>query len=221
VSVKKNKVCFVFGAGEFDKAKYVPGEGDYVIAADGGYKYAMESGITPDYVLGDFDSLGYVPEGNNVEVHPVMKDDTDMMMAVKKGMAEGCDIFVIYGGMGGRLAHTIGNIQVLAYLAKSGKVGFLTDENQTVTVVSGSINFTKDYIGMISVFAHGDKAVGISEKGLLYEVEEFTMECDTPIGVSNEFKGEEAIISLNSGLITVVWEGNYGRELPTVNNIQI
>ena len=75
--------------------------------------------------VGDFDSLGQVPEGENIVRHPVMKDDTDMMLAVKLGLERGYTRFHIYGGMGGRTDHTIANIQTLAYIAGRGASAFL------------------------------------------------------------------------------------------------
>lgn len=202
------KKCYIFGAGEFYGLPYEPASGDYVIAADGGYKYLEEYNIKADYVIGDFDSLGFVPEEDNVEVHPVMKDDTDMHMAVKKGLAEGCDTFIIYGGLGGRMDHSLSNIQTLAYIAKKGGRGYLIGNNQVISVLSAGkgLEFDDSYSGYVSVFAYGDMAKGVDIKGLLYEVEDYTLEHTHPIGVSNEFTGRKASISLKEGMIVVVWE---------------
>ena len=90
--------CYIYGAmpcGSTEKLE----KGDLLIAADGGYAYLQ--GQKPDLVVGDFDSLGYVPEGEQIIRHPVQKDDTDMLLAVREGLKRGYRKFVLYGGIGG------------------------------------------------------------------------------------------------------------------------
>ena len=81
--------CYIVGAASLDGVRLSPGSGDYVIAADGGYRSLKARGIEPDFVMGDFDSLGYRPDHPNVETHPVMKDDTDLGLAVRWALAHG------------------------------------------------------------------------------------------------------------------------------------
>ncbi len=207
-------VCYIVGAGDFSGFRTPPGEGSYVIAADGGLKYLEDSGIRADIVLGDFDSLGYVPQHDNVVRYPVMKDDTDMMLAVKAAIEKKYKKIVIYGGMGGRPDHFIANIQALAYIAKNGGRGYMLDDITAVTVINDRISFTEDYRGKISVLCHGGIASGINIKGFMYNVSDFTMDCTVPLGVSNEFIGKKADISVEKGMLTVIWEGNTGAALP-------
>lgn len=81
--------CYIVGAASLDGVRLSPRPGDYVIAADGGYRSLKARGIEPDFVMGDFDSLGYRPDHPNVETHPVMKDDTDLGLAVRWALAHG------------------------------------------------------------------------------------------------------------------------------------
>lgn len=67
--------CYIVGAASLEGVRLSPCAGDYIIAADGGYRSLRARGIEPDFVMGDFDSLGYRPDHPNVETHPVMKDD--------------------------------------------------------------------------------------------------------------------------------------------------
>ena len=111
--------CVIFCAAEFDGLAEPIGAEDHVIAADGGLLHVQGLGIVPDEIIGDFDSLGYVPEG--ARVHPVEKDDTDSMLAVRRGLALGFRRFLLYGGMDGtRLDHTVANFQTLGFLARAG-----------------------------------------------------------------------------------------------------
>ena len=135
------KTCVIFCAGGFDRLEEPLKETDFIIAADGGFAHTQALGVTPHYVLGDFDSLGYVPEG--AQVHPAQKDDTDAMLAVREGLRRGYDRFVIYGGLdGNRLDHTVANYQTLQYLADRGARGCLVGNSQIATLIkNGSISF--------------------------------------------------------------------------------
>ena len=102
------KQCVIFCAAGFE-ALIAPLTGrELVIAADGGLRYTQALGISPQAIIGDFDSLHYVPQG--AEVFPVEKDDTDSMLAVRLGLSRGYDRFLLYGAMDGeRLDHTVAN----------------------------------------------------------------------------------------------------------------
>ena len=76
--------CVIFGAAGFDGLAEEIQKEDLVIAADGGLRHLQSLGVSPDVILGDFDSLGYVPYC--AQVFTVEKDDTDAMMAVRKGL---------------------------------------------------------------------------------------------------------------------------------------
>ena len=116
------KICYLFGAMDPENVFFAANKDQFVIAADGGLRHLEDRGIVPDCIVGDFDSLGRVPAGDNIIQHPVEKDDTDMMLAVKTGLSLGCRTFVLYGGLGGRIDHAYANYQTLCYLAerKSG-----------------------------------------------------------------------------------------------------
>ena len=127
--------CVIFCAGGFTALAEPIEEGDLVLAADGGLTHTRSLGLTPGGILGDFDSLGYVPEA--AQVFPVEKDDTDSMLAVKQGLALGYRRFVLYGALDGpRLDHTIANLQTLQFLAEHGAEGYLVGLNTLVTVAA-------------------------------------------------------------------------------------
>ena len=111
-------ICYIFGALDTPIADFKPQESDLIIAADGGYSTLTKLNIKPDLVVGDFDSLGSIPENENVVKHPVKKDDTDTLLAVKIGLEKGYKTFIIYGAIGGRLDHTVATIQTAAFVAE-------------------------------------------------------------------------------------------------------
>lgn len=202
--------CIIFCAGGFDTLAEAIEKDDFIIAADGGLIHAKELGIRPDLCLGDFDSLGCVPAG--AEVHPVEKDDTDAMLAIKRGLSLGYTEFLLYGSLDGeRLEHTVANFQALQYLADRGAHGTLIGLRQMVTVVkNGNIRFPARFEGYLSVFCLGADARGVCIQGAHYEAENITLTAGFPLGVSNRFAGKEVAVSVKEGSLLLIWDRSNG-----------
>lgn len=203
----KSGVCYIFGAGEAHGTPPHLMPGDCVIAADGGYALATAWGIPVDLVIGDFDSLpGGPPEGIPAVVLSPVKDDTDMLTALMAGEAQGFRTFHIYGGTGGRLDHTLANIQCLCGLAMRGGRGFLYGRDTIITAIhGGKMAFAAGAQGTVSVFAHTDQATGVYLQGLAYPLTDATLKNDYPLGVSNAFTGQAASISVGVGTLVVIY----------------
>ena len=206
--------CVIFCAGGFSALAEPVGTDDYVIAADGGYQHIQRLGLCPDAVLGDFDSLGYVPEG--AERFPAEKDDTDTMLAVRLGLRKGCHRFLLYGTLDGpRLEHTVANVQTLGFLADRGKVGYLIGENQIVTLLEKeTLIFPQEAEGYLSVFAVDGNA-RVTLRGLQYALDDGELTPTFPLGVSNRFVGQQAAVTVTEGRLLVLWqrENGLGRRL--------
>ncbi len=201
--MNKNSICYIVCALPQEKT-VSPKPGDLVIAADAGY--LQLDGIKPDYVVGDFDSLGYEPQGERILRHPAEKDDTDTLLAVKLGLSLGYSAFVLLGGVGGRLDHTLANIQTLAYLQARGAKACLVGEAETIAMLTcGTLRFRAGLSGAVSVFAYGDQATGVYERGLQYPLTNATLTDDFPLGVSNAFTGSPAEITVGQGRLLVLW----------------
>lgn len=202
------KVCYIVGAGDFI-TDCMPQNGDFVIAADGGYAYLEQSNITPDMAVGDFDSLKRVPSHANMAVYPCEKDDTDMGIAIKYALENGYDSIIINGGCGGRIDHTLANIQMLAYIAKHGARGYLLGKGYCMTAFEdGFLNFGQRVSGYVSVFCMGQGARGVYERGFKYSLTDASLNSYFPLGVSNEMTDDTAYISVEKGCLTVVFSGD-------------
>lgn len=198
--------CYIVGAGAFYDWDFAPGEGDFVIAADGGYGTLSARQMVMDLVVGDFDSMGVRPDHPKVVDLPVEKDDTDMMAAIRLGWDRGYRTYRLYGGTGGRVDHTLANLQSLVWLSRRGGRGFLVGENWTAAAITdGDMTFPADCRGVVSVFCQGDRAEGVTLEGLKYTLEEASLTCDFPLGVSNEFTGRESRVAVRKGTLLVVW----------------
>lgn len=199
-------ICYIVGAGSVEGVSIRPGEGDYLIAADAGYARLRELGLEPDLVVGDFDSLASVPDHPNVARHPAVKDDTDMMLAARAGAELGYRTFVLYGGLGGRLDHSLANLQTLQWLSRRGLRAFLAGEGTAAAAVTdGTLHFGGGKSGIISVFCCGGRAVGVTLTGLKYPLSGAVLTSDMPLGVSNEFTGAPASVSVGEGTLLVLW----------------
>ena len=198
--------CIIFCAAGFDALAAPVEKDDFVIAADGGLRHTERIGLVPHEILGDFDSLGRIPEGANV--FPVEKDDTDAMLAIRRGLSLGFREFILYGSLDGpRLDHTVANFQTLQYLADHGAAGYLVGEEYLVTVVkNGSLSFPAGCSGTVSVFCMGADAEGVTLEGLYYPLNRGTLIAGFPLGVSNHFTGAPARITVEKGSLLVLWD---------------
>ena len=204
------KKCVIFCAAQCQGLAEPIGPEDYVIAADGGLVHTEKFGITPHEILGDFDSLGFVPADSRV--FPVEKDDTDAMLAVRRGLDLGYREFILYGSLDGpRLDHTIANFQTLQFLCDRDARGCLAGNDYLVTVVkNGELRFPAGAVGTVSVFCLGADAQGVTLEGLHYPLDNGTLTAGFPLGVSNHFTGKSARVRVEDGSLLVLWDKENG-----------
>ena len=204
-----NNLCYIFGAGPISvplKFKPCPNQ-DYVIAADAGYNFLCEQGIKPDLIVGDLDSLGFAPENIELVQFPTVKDDTDMMLAIKEAKKRGYNKFIIYGGIGGKPEFTLANLQILYNIVNSGDLCYFVGSGSLITAVkNNALNFDESFKGRVSVFAAGETAQGVTLSGLKYSLSNAVVKSDFPIGVSNEFIGCKGVISVTDGTLFVIYD---------------
>ena len=210
--------CILIGAGDFtykSATSVSVSEDDYVIAVDGGYAYCDHLGIQPDLIVGDMDSLADDLQkkieniaGTHPEILcrlPCEKDDTDMRFAIKQGLAKGYLEFVLYGALGGRLEHTIANIQCLLYLKNQGAKGTIVDERCSICLIQDeTIQFPKEKEGFFSLFALQKQVSGVTIKGMKYPLKDAVLTEDYPIGISNEFIGKVAEVTVKDGMLLAI-----------------
>lgn len=208
--------CIIFCAGEFTSLAAPVEKDDYLIAADGGLRHTQALGLTPNAVLGDFDSLGFTPQ--NALIFPVEKDDTDAMLAVRKALSLGYNEIILYGALDGpRLDHTIANLQTLQFLADNGAVGYLVGNDYIATVLkSSTLSFPKDATGILSVFCMGKDALGVTLTGLKYPLCNGTLQAGFPLGVSNHFIGVDAEVTVSDGCLLLLYDRHNGFPLREV-----
>lgn len=197
--------CVVFTAYcEGDPAAaYAPEPGDLVLCADGGWRLAERCDVKPDLVIGDFDSSA-APAVGNIERHPVMKDDTDSMLCLRHGLRMGYERFLFVGGFGGRLDHTLANLQTLTFAARFGARAEMCDGRTWATVVQNGSVSIKRRPGKLSMFSMGDRCRGITSVGTIYNLTDGELDNFFPLGVSNEFTADEATVTVKDGTLLIM-----------------
>jgi len=199
------KRCVIFCAGPLGKADYQPAAGDVVLCADGGWHHAAALGVRPDLLLGDMDSISDLPQDIPMRRLPPEKDDTDTMLAIREGLARGCDDFLLLGALGGRLDHTFANLQALCFAAAEGATAEAQGQGQTARLLlPGHHRIPRKEGVYLSLFALSDRVEGITLRGVKYKVENFTLSRSLPMGVSNEFAAAEAEISFAAGQMLMI-----------------
>ena len=186
---------------EFPKEVIQKGNQDLLICADAGYIYAKKLNLAVDLLVGDFDSLTNIPSNINLYRLPKEKDETDLYISIEEGIKRGYQEFEIYGALGGRIEHSIANIQILSNIVAKGYKAKIIDQNTTVEVLTPGVHiYSKELQGYISLFSLNNESV-ISIKNLKYELNNITITNLFPLGIDNEFVGLESYITIDKGMV--------------------
>lgn len=211
-----HKICYIIGAMEIfpmqnpgmgERFRVAPG--DLIIAADAGWQRAKEIGLMPDLAVGDFDTAP-PPKDIPAITHPLRKDDTDLMLAVRIGLERGYRCFVLLGVSGGRPDHVIAAYQTLLWLAEQGGRGYLFSEGMIATVLKKErMRLSCEEGTLFSLFAVGGRAEGVTLKGASYPLTDALLTPDFPLGISNRFTTAPLEIALRSGNLLCFVEGGF------------
>ena len=209
------------GASEVNVEHLAAQDFDCVLAVDAGWRACQQAAVPIDVALGDFDSLGFVPDAPCTFSFPADKDESDMELALNHALSLGADEVCLYGAFAGRLDHTLANLQLVGAFARRGlKIVGVGDSFALAVVAAGHdscapsrvafysfdpATLSGEYAPFVSVFALGASARGVYIEGLKYEVADFILPVDTSRGLSNEFIGSPASVSVADGCLLVVF----------------
>ena len=206
-----SKRAFIYAAGHYSvediklykriKIK----DDDIIICADGGYDALVYTGIVPDIIIGDFDSLKTsIPKEIKSIKYPTEKDKTDLEICVDYALKENCDTVFILGALGGRIDHTIGALGVLKYTLEHGADAMILTGKSRIYLVDKEIEIAREKFDYVSLIPCSDKVSGISTLGLKYELNNRTLHKSSSLGISNEFFNNTAKIRVEEGLLYVI-----------------
>lgn len=207
-TVKKIIIITSYIEKKFDMKASISSE-DLIICADGGYDIAASEGIRPHLVIGDLDSIkSSIPDDIKINRFNPEKDFTDLELALKTAAETDCRAVEIWGGMGGRLDHTIANIQLLSKYTASFDSLVMKDGQSLCFAVCGrndlSVEIPASKNCYLSLFSLTEKCCGVCIDGVKYPLSDHTLVNTFPLGVSNEFTKEKAVLSLKNGTLLIV-----------------
>lgn len=199
------KLCLIVSGGEFSPIPEELRQADYVIACDCGYKYAARLELKPDVILGDFDSAPPAAGESPVLRFPTRKDDTDTMLAIRHALDLGYRDIAVCCCFGGRLDHTLANLQSAAFIVShGGRARLVGAETDAWAFTADTLRLPKREGWSLSLFALSDCCEALRISGTKYDCENVTLRSDYPLGVSNAWQAETAEISVGSGILLVL-----------------
>lgn len=182
-----------------------PQPDDFLICADGGYAAAVRHGFVPHLTIGDFDSMPEDQASGEIVRLPVHKDDTDLVVCIRRGRRLGFREFVIAGCLGGRFDHTLAALQCLTDCAQRGERAWLCDGQNRVTVCApGSYVFERMEGRKLSLLAMTPEVSGVNVEGALWELHNAALSNRYPLGCSNEWNSDQISVSFEEGYLAVV-----------------
>ncbi len=198
---------------EFACGKIKTGGYDMIMAADSGMDFLYRNHLTPDIIVGDFDSvdhdaLDFFKEDNRIEfcrLNPE-KDDTDTEYAIRDALSRGITQLTILGGTGSRIDHVLGNISLLGIGLEENVEIELVDEHNRVRMIDKPLSIRRDeqFGRFVSLIPYTGSVAHVTLTGFKYTLDDYTMGGFNSLGVSNEIAEEVAHIEFRSGILLVI-----------------
>jgi thiamine pyrophosphokinase len=181
-----------------------------VIAADGGLDHVYAMGLPVDLLVGDLDSVSAAAlararaDGVAIDHHPAAKDETDLELALDHVCRRGIARALVLGAGGGRLDHALGNLLLLA----SERFGAIELDawigEATVSVVRGRRRFSLRRGDVVSLFAVGGPAFGVTTHGLEYPLRHEMLSPGSSRGISNVVVDGPIMVEVADGVLLAV-----------------
>ncbi len=193
-----------------EKLKQMLPKFDLVICCDGGIRHLKDLNLSPDIIVGDFDSVDssllqtYIDQGIPTLRFPKDKDKTDTQIAVETALQKGADSIVLLGALGSRWDHSYANVMLLVKLAQMGIDGMILHSHNRILVSNKVFRLTGNLGQFVSLLPLGENVKIQSTRGLHYPVTDQEMPLEQPYGISNYFTEEEAEVRITSGWLMAV-----------------
>ena len=198
------------GDQSFFQKKIARMENCLIICCDGGVRHLQKTGIQPDVIIGDMDSIdpdqleSYSRQGVKIIKHPANKDYTDTELALDYAINLKPAAIYIWAALGGRIDHTLSNV----FLLEKGKTvsiaTYLIDEYCEAFLLNGNVTFSKSAGQTVSLIALSPQVEGITLRGFQYSLDDATLRMGESRCISNIIKEDNATVSLRSGNLLVI-----------------
>lgn len=183
-----------------------------IIAADHGLVTVDKLGISPDFIVGDFDSVPesvlrrYRESSIPIETFPREKDKTDTQIAIEAALLHKATSIVLVGATGSRLDHTMANIHLLLLPLQLNIDACIMDECNKIYLRKESFQIVKqkqhgDYV---SLLPFSGEVNGLTLLGFHYPLDRITLTAGCSLGISNEIIEEVAEVNFTNGTLLVI-----------------
>ncbi len=195
----------IFSGGPFENVQIE----DYtvLICADKGYLYARNLGLKPNFILGDFDSLGFIPDG--AETYPTDKDKSDLELAIDKAISLKASEVDLYFCLGGQTDHELFNLFLLKKCKENGLKARIITQTQVIELINYSDNhsvFKCRENGRVSLVPYSDEVVFLASDGLKYDLKGVVSSRGKTLTLSNQALSSTFIVEIKSGEVLLITE---------------
>ncbi|MBA1352767.1 MULTISPECIES: thiamine diphosphokinase [Staphylococcus] len=182
------------------------------IGIDRGALILIESGIMPQFAVGDFDSItkeekDYLTEKLAINPYNSEKDDTDLALGIEQAISSGYSEICVYGATGGRLDHFMGAMQILEkpeYTKKQINIKIIDQQNEISYLSAKDYHIDRDlnypYISFIPIAY----PTVISLINFKYELKQASLQLGSTLTISNELIKPQGIVSIHSGSVLMI-----------------
>jgi len=183
---------------------------DYFIAVDGGLRHLRNLNKTPGLLIGDLDSAttaevaGASDQGIEVRRYEPDKDETDLELALMAAIEKGFDEILIIAALGGRLDHTLGNLNLLTHPLLAGVKVTIEDGAEEIFIIRDSVEISGSPGDVVSLIPMQGDVVGVETRDLQFPLRHETLYQEKGRGISNVMLGDRAEVSIESGLLLCV-----------------
>ncbi len=207
------KRVLIFANGEYSSLDFYHNNiqfDDYIICADGGTNTAWEAGIIPDLVMGDFDSVdkSILKKLENEKTKFIEfsseKDESDLELAVLKAATLTPSEIIIFGALGKRLDHILGNLILLTIPLEAGIKGYILEEEYEIYLIDNDIEVERGRNSILSLFPLTPVVQGVETWGLKYPLMKEELYLGRSRGLSNEFAENKARIKIKEGKLLII-----------------
>ncbi|TRZ53024.1 thiamine diphosphokinase [bacterium] len=205
-------IIFVNGnLSDLGRVKEIITKNDYIICADGGVKHALKLKLTPQTVIGDFDSISPTLQKKlaqkKIELikFPKKKNETDFELALQLALKRNFTGIIIFGILGDRIDHLLANIFLITKIQtenQSIKIKII-EGNKEIFILNKKIVINGQIGDEISIIPVSEKLENIVTEGLEYQLDHETLFFGATRGVSNVMNKKTVKITLSSGIAVV------------------
>jgi len=205
--------AYIFLAGEIANYEFLT-EYDFsttvTICADSGYRHAQNLGITPDYLVGDMDSIVNLPNDSQIQIikHSADKAYTDGQLAIQLAEKLNCTEILIFGalnrGESARFDHILGNISLLKLAQSLGMSAKIVEPDCEIILIKNSAQIERKNFKYISLLPTTPTVKGLTLTGVKFPLRNARINQSDFITMSNEFVEPKATVTVKRGELLAI-----------------